>query len=173
MKRLFLLVVLYLFFNTNEANAQAYFKEEFPKVWKRGAHYTIAVAEAMPENLYNYKAYSDGMSFKEQQLHIVTNISFLSQLISEENRTFYNKEDIDTLSKEEVIAILKIAFNYVGELLENIEPGKAFKKIKFNQEEISKENIFYLIRDHMTHHRGQSVVYLRKQGIDVPNYIGW
>ncbi|MBZ9731686.1 DinB family protein [Salegentibacter sp. JZCK2] len=173
MKRLFLLVVLYLFFNTNEANAQAYFKEEFPKVWKRAAHYTIAVAETMPESFYDSKVSVDGMSFKEQQLHIVTNISFLGRLISEEKTAFYDKEDINTLSKEEVIGILKIAFNYVGELMENIEPGETFKKIKFNNEEISKENIFYLIRDHMTHHRGQSIIYLRNQGVNVPKYIGW
>jgi len=173
MKRLFLLVLIYFFISANEANSQSYFKNEYPKVWERAAQYTMAVAEAMPQNQYDSKVYSEGMSFKEQQLHIVTNISFLTQLISEEKRTFYDRENINSLGKEEVIEILKTAFSYVEVLLESMEPDEVSKKIKFNNVSISKKNIFYLLRDHMTHHRGQLVIYLRKQGIEVPDYVGW
>lgn len=70
----------------------SYFHREYPKVWNRATEYTIAVAEAMPENFYNYRVYPDGMSFKEQQLHIVDNISFLSGLITNETKMFYNKK---------------------------------------------------------------------------------
>lgn len=88
MKRLFLLVVFYFFFNPNEANSQFYFKDEYPKVWERAANYSMTVAEAMPEAHYDFKVYPEGMSFKEQQLHIVANISFLTQLISEKKEYF-------------------------------------------------------------------------------------
>lgn len=173
MKNLYLLVALYLIFNTNETNAQVYFIDEYPKVWERASQYSIAVAEAMPESLYDSKIYPEGMSFKEQQLHIVSNISFLTQFISEENKVFYDKEAIDTLNKEEVIKIMESAFNYVALLTENTKPDEFSQKVIFKDMEVSKENIYYLIRDHMTHHRGQSVVYLRLQGIDAPGYVGW
>ncbi len=173
MKRLFLLVVFYFSFNSNEANSQSYFKDEYPKVWERAAHYSLAVAEVMPENLYDSKANPESMSFKEQQLHIVTNISFLTQLISEEKRIFYDRENMHNLSKKEILKILKMAFNYVEVLLEIMETDEVSKKIKFKNVSISKENIFYLLRDHMTHHRSQLIIYLRKQGIEPPDYIGW
>tara|TARA_R110002020_G_scaffold275281_2_gene490493 strand:+ start:520 stop:1041 length:522 start_codon:yes stop_codon:yes gene_type:complete len=173
MKRLFLLVVFYFFFNPNEASSQSYFKDEYQKVWKRAANYSMAVAEAMPERHYDFKVHPQGMSFKEQQLHIVTNISFLTQLISEEERIFYNKENMKILGKKEVMKVLKTAFRYVAELLESIKLEEVSRKIEFNNESTSKENIFYLLRDHMTHHRGQAIIYLRLQNIEVPNYIGW
>lgn len=173
MKKLYLLVALYLIFNTNETNAQVYFIDEYPKVWERAAQYSIDVAEAMPENLYDSKTYPEGMSFKEQQLHIVNNISFLTKFITEENKVFYDKEAIDTLKKEDVIRIMETAFNYVALLIENTKPEEFSQKIIFKGLEVSKENIYYLIRNHMTHHRGQSVVYLRIQGIDAPGYVGW
>lgn len=156
-----------------EEEENSYFLEEYPEVWKRSVVYTVAVAEAMPENLYNYKVYPDGMSFKEQQLHIVDNISFLGGLITEETRLFYSKEDLHSLKKAQVIEILNHAFNHVANLKENIAPGEISQKIVFKKEEVSKENIFYLIRNHVTHHRAQSVVYLRMQGLAVPEYVGW
>lgn len=173
MKRLFLLVVFYFFFNPNEASSQSYFKNEYQKVWKRAANYSMAVAEAMPERHYDFKVHPEGMSFKEQQLHIVTNISFLAQLISEEDRAFYDRENINSFSKNEVLEILKTALSYVAVLIESMEPDEVSKKMMFNNESISKKNIFYLLRDHMTHHRGQAIIYLRLQNIEIPNYIGW
>ncbi|SDS46116.1 DinB family protein [Christiangramia echinicola] len=173
MKKFLLLVVFYFFFNPIAANSQSFFQEEYPKVWKRAANYSIAVAEAMPEDLYDLKVHPEAMSFKEQQLHMVTNISFLTRLISDEKRTFYDRENINDLSKKEVLGILETSFSYVAALIESMEAEEVSQKIEFNNESISKKNIFYLLRDHMTHHRGQSVIYLRIKNIDIPEYIGW
>lgn len=173
MKRFFLLLVFCFFFMTDETNAQNFFLEEYSSVWERAGSYTTAVAEAMPEHLYDYRAYPDGMSFKEQQLHMVDNISFLSRLISEEKKTFYAKDDINTLTKVEVIEVMEAAFNHVAMLIKITKPEELSQKIMFKQEEISKENIFYLIRNHITHHRGQCVVYLHENNINIPKYVGW
>lgn len=173
MKRFLLLVVFLFLFIPIEGNSQSFFQDEYPKVWERAANYSMSVAEAMPEDLYDIKVHPEGMSFKEQQLHIVANISFLTQLISDEKRTFYERENINGLSKEEVLGILETAFSYVAVLIGSMEPDEVSKRIEFNNESISKKNIFYLLRDHMTHHRGQSVIYLRIENIDIPKYIGW
>lgn len=157
----------------SKVEENSYFLEEYPEVWKRSVVYTVAVVQAMPEVLYEYEAYPGGMSFREQQLHLVDNISFLSELITEETKQFYNKEDIYSLKKAQVIEILKNAFKHVAILIENTEPGELSQKIMIKKEEVSKQNIFYLIRNHVTHHRAQSVVYLRLKGLEVPEYVGW
>ena len=40
---------------------------------------------------------------------------------------------------------------------------------------LTKENIFYLLRDHQAHHRAQCLVYLRMEGISGGSrvYVGW
>lgn len=173
MNKSFLLVVFYLLFSTTETKAQNFFKEEYPGVWERATDYTIGVAEVMPESFYNHKVHPEGMSFKEQQLHVVNNISFLSKLITDENKEFYNKNEINALNKKQITEILNNAFRDVAALIDIIEPAKLSHKIMFNGKEISLENIFYLIRDHVTHHRAQSIIYLRMKNIKAPEYVGW
>ncbi|CAN5331389.1 hypothetical protein BH23BAC2_BH23BAC2_00360 [soil metagenome] len=63
------------------ANAQSYFKSEYPFVWSRSGAYTLEVAEAMPEEDYNYKPEGGSMSFREQLIHITQNLAFLSMKI--------------------------------------------------------------------------------------------
>lgn len=153
--------------------AQSYFTNEFPAVWHRATSYTKAVAEAMPNSLYDYKPNENSMSFQEQQLHIVSNISFLTYLIVGEKTEFYEKNDTDRLDKEQVLSIMDKAFAHVSELIKVIEASTLQQIIHFREENMSKENLFYLIRNHMTHHRAQSIMYLRMHNVEVPKYVGW
>lgn len=38
---------------------------------------------------------------------------------------------------------------------------------------MSKLQFINLLNDHQTHHRGQMMVYLRLNGIQPPEYMGW
>ena len=38
---------------------------------------------------------------------------------------------------------------------------------------VTGRELFYLTRDHVTHHRGQMVVYLRLKGLEPPQYVGF
>ncbi|WP_296618558.1 DinB family protein [Marivirga sp.] len=172
MTRICILISFFLI-NTIEGKTQGYFQEEFPKVWERSTNYTKAIVKAMPEKLYDFKAYEDGMSFKEQQLHIVDNISFLTNYITGDFKSFYKKDKLDELNKQQVLEILDSAFNYVSVLIENTETSALSEEIIFKDAEMSKQNIFYLIRSHIIHHMGQSVFYLRMNNIKAPTYVGW
>jgi uncharacterized damage-inducible protein DinB len=37
----------------------------------------------------------------------------------------------------------------------------------------TKLQILNIIQDHVTHHRGQLIVYLNLKGIKPPEYVGW
>nr|NIM13383.1 DinB family protein [Candidatus Aminicenantes bacterium]NIM80034.1 DinB family protein [Candidatus Aminicenantes bacterium]NIO82289.1 DinB family protein [Candidatus Aminicenantes bacterium]NIQ68157.1 DinB family protein [Candidatus Aminicenantes bacterium] len=43
----------------------------------------------------------------------------------------------------------------------------------FGELKLSKSQTFMTIRDHVAHHRGQMVIYLRLKGIKPPQYVGW
>ncbi|WKK75371.1 DinB family protein [Marivirga salinae] len=160
-------------FTIMEGKAQDYFQEEYPKVWERTTAYSRTIAESMPEQLYNFKVYQDGMSFKEQQLHIVGNISFLCRHITGEYKNFYSRDEIKGLSKKQVLQISDVAFSYVADLIESTKPSVLSQKVMFKGTEMTKMNIFYLIRSHAIHHLGQSIIYLRMNDIEAPEYVGW
>lgn len=173
MKRICILLTISFLFSIMEGNAQAYFQEEYPKVWERSTDYTRTIAEAMPEHLYDFKVYPEGMSFKEQQLHIVGNISFLCRHITGEYKSFYSRDEIEGISKKQVLQISDDAFSHVADLIGSIEPSELSEKVMFKGTEMTKKNIFYLIRSHTIHHIGQSIIYLRMNDIEAPEYVGW
>jgi uncharacterized damage-inducible protein DinB len=37
----------------------------------------------------------------------------------------------------------------------------------------TKNRILNLMDNHLAHHRGQMIVYLRLKGIEPPSYVGW
>ncbi|WP_373495053.1 DinB family protein [Aquiflexum sp.] len=153
--------------------AQTYFNSQYPHVWHRATEYTLDVAKAMPEENYHFKPETSAMTFGGQLLHIVDNISFLTRLISGESKTFYDRTKAEELNKDEIIYILENANNYVGKLIAEISTSDLNEAIEFRRLEMSKENIFYLLRDHQVHHRGQCIVYLRMAGVKAPPYVGW
>jgi len=166
-------VLLVLIMGISDLKAQAYFFDQFPDVWKRNMDYSQALAEAMPANLYDYQSTPEAMSFGDQLLHIVNNISYLTTIINGEKKSFYTKEDRQSLDKNSIIEILDTANSYVLELIKKTEKRQLDERIVFGNENMTKENIFYLLRGHQVHHRAQCLVYLRLNGIAAPDYVGW
>ena len=153
--------------------AQSYFKKEFPHVWQRATDYTLEVAEAMPVNKWSFKPMPESMTFHEQLAHLVLNISFLSNQITGIRPDFFKGKDPALLTKEELSLVLKEAFSHVSLLILAVNEQTLQQSIEFGGEKMPKENIFYLIRDHATHHRAQAILYLRMNGIKAPDYRGW
>ena len=164
-----LLVVLMCF--ACSAFGQSYIKGEFPEVWSRASEYTMEVARAMPAELYNYKPYEDAMTFRQQMEHLVNNIGFLSSKITGE------KLPLDVLeverTKDEILKSLAMSFQNVDRLIAEIDIANLKEEITFARTTMSRENLFYLIRNHMAHHRGQAILYLRMNDIAAPKYVGW
>ncbi|MFC2084748.1 DinB family protein [Bacteroidota bacterium] len=149
------------------------FSEDFSGLWKRAVKYTIELAEAMPEENYGFKPTEIQMTFGEQLIHISKNLYWLCSeyIIDEDNPTSNFDEEIH--SKKEIIRFLKSSFNYVSDTIEKFDEIRLKDTVNFAELKINKERIFYLMRDHMTHHRGQLVVYLRLNKIEPPRYRGW
>jgi uncharacterized damage-inducible protein DinB len=157
----------------NYIMAQSYFKTEYPAVWQRAKLYILEVTAAMPADLFAFKPIEESMTFHQQLIHIVQNLAFLSSQITDDSQDFFHGNSTDSLSKEELTAVLQKSFNYVSKLIEEIDDQTLHENIDFGGEKMTKENIFYLMRDHTAHHRAQAILYLRMNGIDTPKYRGW
>jgi uncharacterized damage-inducible protein DinB len=167
------LFILMTFFMQQNIMAQSYFQKEYPHVWQRATDYILEVADAMPADKYKFKPTEESMSFHTQLTHMVQNLSFLSAKITGDSQDFFNGKDPEKLSKEEIHNALTEAFGYVGHLIEAVDDQKLQEEIEFGGVKMPKENIFYLMRDHATHHRAQAILYLRMNDVEAPGYRGW
>lgn len=120
--------------------------------------YTLSVAEAMPDNLYNSKPAGAGWNFRELMHHIAYSIRWWETNYIKGVKTDWAPPATKT-GKKDVIAYLNETYDG---LAKTIHDGK-----------LSEEAIqgFYATIDHIAHHRGQAVLHLRVQSIEPPEYV--
>jgi len=174
MKKMLLALCLWgLLAGSAAAQKQGSFAKDFLPLWKRSAAYTLKVAEAMPAEYYIYKPHDEALSFAQQLVHIAENLYWLNAtyVLEEENPLGNNR--LQNPDKQAVVKQLQNALNYVESSLKDISDSQVAQPLKFGGAQVDKERIFYLMRDHMTHHRAQAVLYLRLNGMEPPRYTGW
>ena len=170
MKKMFTLLSFVCLFL--QLNGQDNFIEDMKAKWKNVSEYTVEFAEAMPENLYDYKPSKEEMSFAEQLIHICGNMIWLSgaYLSGKELDVDLSQPPSD---KKSIVGIIQKCFEYTSETIANFDPKMLDDQVDFFAGEMSKRRVFFLLSDHVTHHKGQLVVYLRLNNIKPPRYRGW
>lgn len=133
-------------------------KQKILQTLENSRKYTQAVAEAMPEKFYDTKPAEPEMSFLELMHHIAYSIKWYWDTAAGSKEIEWNPPPTKK-NKEEVI-------KYLGQAYDSL------KKTIENEEKLSNEIIraFYATTDHITHHRGQAVVYLRYKSTNPPEY---
>ena len=144
----------------------------FLEKWQNSKKYLIEIAKAMPEDQYNYKPTEREMTFAQQLLHIKGNMDWLSTTYFTDEK-FDKKKDENTYSKTELIAMLEKSFDKVYEMIKSTNPENLNEKVDFFAGPKSKLQILNLLQDHVSHHRGQLIVYLNLNEIKPPKYVGW
>ena len=167
----FLLAIL-LFGSTMTLSAQDAFLEEYLKKWKNGAEYTIELAEAMPADKYDFKPSPEVRSFREQVVHIMNNMVWLSSSYLTKV-SFKGDLKHKELSKEQILVLLKQATLFAENAIKSLETKDLDVTVSFFAGPMTKRQILILMNDHMTHHRGQLIVYVRMNDVKPPRYRGW
>lgn len=151
------------------------FIEDFLVRWDHSKKYLIDMAEAMPEEAYHTQPYPKALTFAEQLMHIAVVVDWhaFSKFGGEENGLRWEDFDVEGQSKNELIAIVEKEFERARHLIEGFDPKKLGEKGQYAQFTRSRRQFLLLLADHVSHHRGQLVVYLRLRGIEPPNYINY
>jgi uncharacterized damage-inducible protein DinB len=169
MKKCLLIAVLLL---SNSIFAQVEIVSTFVDKWDNSKDYLVAVAQAMPEDKYDYKPAEREMSFREQLFHIQDNLNWLSTThFSDES--YVKKEGLERLSKAQIIQEIKASFDKAKAFVQKTNDTELSQKVAFFAGSKSKLQILNLMQDHVTHHRAQILVYLNLNQIQPPKYIGW
>ena len=154
-----------------DSNAQD-FLSDFKLKWKNAAEYTMEFARAMPEDHYAYTPTPIEMTFREQLKHIAGNMVWLCSSYLNGSKTTLDPAKSGN-SKKEIIAMLEQSFAYTNQTINQLTEKDLNHIVDFVAGKMSRRRIMLLLTDHVTHHRGQLVVYLRLKGVEPPAYRGW
>jgi len=171
MKILTLIISLGAWFSIFGQKQTGYLKE-FQQKWNNSRDYTIEMAELMPEEKYDFQPTQEVRTFKEQLLHIMSNMVWLGGSYLGGGNFEKDLKSTD-YSKDEIIQLLQEAFEFSRKAAANLKPDQLEEAVKFFAGPMTKRQILTLMSDHVTHHRGQIIVYLRLNGIKPPRFRGW
>jgi uncharacterized damage-inducible protein DinB len=151
------------------------FIKDYLERLENSRNYLILVAETMPADKYNFKASPESLTFAENLMHIGFAIDWHSQSLlgGREARVW----STDTLfkvadrSKEEMIARINTTFEEAIQLIKEFDPTQLNDELDYFGLNRTKRQIFLLLADHITHHRGQMLVYMRLNGLVPPRYV--
>ena len=177
MKHILILTTIMLFSSVTSplfAQQDSFIKDYLERL-ENSRTYLILVAETMPEDKYDFRASPESMTFAENLMHIGYAIDWHSQSLlgGRESRDW--KTDtifkVANKSKEEMIATIDKTFDETIKLIKQFDTTQFDDELDYFGLNRTKRQIFLLLADHVTHHRGQMLVYMRLNGLVPPRYV--
>ena len=151
------------------------FIKEYLERLEKSKEYLILVAETMPEDKYEFKATPESMSFAENLMHIGWAMDWHSQsLMGGREARHWNTDTelkVDNKSKKEMIGKINETFDKTIEFISDFDPNRLEERLDYFGADRTKRQILLLLADHITHHRGQMLVYMRLNGLKPPRYV--
>jgi uncharacterized damage-inducible protein DinB len=145
---------------------------EFEQKWRNASDYTKEIAEQMPAEHFDFQPAADMRTFKEQLMHMMGNVVWLSSgyLGGGEFQSDLKRRDY---TRVEVLRLLDETSAFAANAIKNLKPEELDDAVDFFAGPMTKRQILTLLNDHLTHHRGQIIVYLRLKDIKPARYRGW
>ena len=175
MKKIITLITFLLFTTTCLFAQQDKFIEDSIERLENSRKYLLLVADMMPEEKYGYKATDESLSFAENLMHIGFALDWHSQsLIGDREARVYQTDTLfKPANKTKAVMMARIdqTFTEAITLLQDVSPEQLDTELDYFGLTRSKRQIYMLLADHITHHRGQMLVYMRLNGLTPPRYV--
>ena len=143
------------------------FRALFAKHWQISTEFTLAVADAMPAEYYDFKPNPEEMSFGELMSHIAQSNA----------EAFAGVAEIEPLpvppgyDKKTVIKFLNDSFDWCAKQFAAMTPAQFDRMLNIGEgrQATGIEVLCWAFTD-TAHHRGQAEVYMRVKNIKPPHY---
>jgi uncharacterized damage-inducible protein DinB len=160
------------------AAAQSPNKDVLLKHWKTSGEFTLAVANAMPADGYNFRATPEEMSFGQLMAHIgladrnaCTQASALTAPALPPAIEAFAKDSAKTdVTKDAATSFLTDTFAFCSKAITEMPAANADKVVGPANRNLTGVEWLWSYFTHTAHHRGQAEVYLRLKGIKPPQY---
>jgi uncharacterized damage-inducible protein DinB len=176
MKAMFILAV-FIFITSSQLKAQALtaedIKAQMVKEWERARAYTIDYLNTMPADKYSFKAVDSIRSFAQQMLHLAgANIFLMMNATDQKPPASFSNPDLEhspgAQKKDSVMFYVTASYDYCINAVKNSDLNKWGEKKKLFGFEETRYALMIKTFEHQTHHRGQTTIYIRLQGIRPP-----
>jgi len=135
------------------------------KHWQVAKEFTLAVAEAMPAESYDFKPNPEELSFGQLMIHIAAQNSD-SCASATGTKPLAEPAAAD---KQTAIRFLADTFDKCAKELNAMAPEQLDKEVyQFRDQPVLAREALWYTFTHMAHHRGQAEVYLRVKNIKPP-----
>ena len=149
-------------------------RRELLEAWARSEQLTLTTASQMPAEAYDFKYTPEAMSFAQQWRHCC---EFTTTLLAERlgiDNPYKNGRDLSkAVTKQQVMDEVKALYAFMRQTITTIPDAKLFEQAEFVGGKIPNWRYLYAMDNHIIHHRGQCMVYLRLKGITPEGYLGW
>ena len=148
-------------------------KAQLVKEWERSKAYTIDYLNTMPANKYSFKAVDSIRSFSQQMLHLASaNVFFMSLATDQKAPSFPQdlEQRVSAQTKDSVMYYVTTSYDYAISAAKSSDITKwgEKKKLPFGGYEETRYELIIKAIEHQAHHRGQTTIYIRLQGIRPP-----
>ncbi len=153
------------------------FRAEFADAWKSSLTYTLDLFNQMPEDKLNWKYTPESFTWRMQFVHcIIFNATQLATRL--ELKDPYHEVTMKggywgKMTKSQLREQIEIFYAWVQKVANETPDSKLAELSSFGSDDIPNWRLFYALENHIIHHRGQAVCYLRLNDITPIGYVGW
>ena len=147
-------------------------KQQMVKDWERAKAYTVDYLNTMPADKYNFKAVDSIRSFAQQMLHLSQAGIHLMSTATDQKGPLFAQSDLEhsktAQKKDSVMYYVMASYDFCINAVKNSDVTKWAEKKKVFGFEATRFAFMNKAFEHQTHHRGQTTIYIRLQGIRPP-----
>jgi uncharacterized damage-inducible protein DinB len=149
-------------------------KAQFVKDWERAKAYTLDYLNVMPADKYSFKPVDSIRSFSQQMLHLAQDnfAPLIATATGAQVPEPIKHRDLENSSgaqsKDSVLYFVTLSYDFAIQSIKDLSPAKYGEMVSLFK---WKETRFAMLEkafEHQTHHRGQTTIYIRLQGIKPP-----
>lgn len=147
-------------------------KQQFIKDWERSKAYTLDYLNTMPADKYSFKATDSVRSFAQQMLHLASGTLFLAGMGTGAKAPFDARSLQDRASaqtKDSVTYYVSASYDFAIDAIKALDASKLGETVTLGNNKATRYALLLKAFEHQAHHRGQTTIYIRLQGIKPPN----
>jgi len=157
--------------NYDESAPTYSFVENHKPVWAEATARIMALADAMPEEMYGYKPHDSVRTFAEQLVHIGGSSPAIANLYLKDIPGEQPKMDITTMSRDEIKEIVKKGLDQTWEIMSTMSDQQLDEEIKsYVGNTMTRREGLMSVHDHLTNHKAKVNLYIRISGNQPPIY---
>ena len=147
-------------------------KNQFVSDWERSKAYTLDYLNTMPADKYSFKAVDSIRSFAQQMLHLASGTAYLMNMATGATPSF-NARGLEgrasAQTKDSVTYFVTASYDFAIAAVKALDASKLGEMVGQDNRKVTRYALLLKSLEHQAHHRGQTTIYIRLQGIRPPN----